>query len=124
MRASPGRASRATSSATTVLIGAILLLVGLSGCASSTVFEPNQNTLYLKAATYAVIVATECGTPIATVVTDITSRGWSYPLLNGTPLTIPTSGDYTVNDEIGSDLMLNEPACSMALRIALTPVHS
>jgi hypothetical protein len=52
----------------------------------------------------------------------IEGQGWSDPLLNGTPVIIPTSGDYTVVDPIGSDLMVNTSPCSLSLTVALTPM--
>jgi hypothetical protein len=48
-------------------------------------------------------------------------EGRADPLLNGVTLTLPTSGDYTVVDPIGSDLM-NNPPCELKLTVALTPM--
>jgi hypothetical protein len=120
------REGRVQRSARRAAVAGLLLTVAavMSGCSSSSVFEYNQTTHYLTAGRYAVSVADECGRAIPSVVTDITKDAWSYPLLNGTPLQIPTSGTYTVADEIGSDLMVNSPACSGSLRIVLTPAKS
>jgi hypothetical protein len=71
-----------------------------------------------------VLVADECGTPVVTVAGQITRNGWSFPLLSGTPLTIPTPGDYTVVDPIGWDLMgTPPPACSLTLKVSLAPMQ-
>jgi hypothetical protein len=108
--------------------GLLFGLVVLSACgspvgsSSSIDFGNTNNTRYLKAGRYAVAVATDCGVPLATVAGQIDGKGWSNALLNGTPLTIPTSGDYTVVNPIGSDLMGDPSPCSLALTVALTPM--
>jgi hypothetical protein len=108
--------------------GLLSVLVVLGACdspvksSSSVDFGNTHNTRYLKAGRYAVAVATECGVPWVTVAGQIEGKGWSNALLNGTPLTIPTSGDYTVVDSVGSDLMGDPSPCSLALTVALTPM--
>jgi hypothetical protein len=105
-------------------VGLLVLLIALAACGSSVDFESTHNSQYLKAGKYAVTVADECGSPVATVAGQITGNGWSYPLLSGTPLTIPTSGDYIVVDPIGWDLMgTPPPACSLNLKVSLEPMQ-
>jgi hypothetical protein len=104
--------------------GLLLLLFAMGGCDSSVGFDSSHNTQYLDAGKYAVTVADACGTPVATVAGQITGNGSSYPLLSGTPLTLPTSGDYTVVDPIGWDLMgTPPPTCSLTLKVSLTPIQ-
>jgi hypothetical protein len=104
--------------------GLLLLLVAISACGSSVGFDSTHSTQYLTAGKYAVTVADECGTPIANVAGQITGDGWSYPLLSGTPLTLPTSGNYTVVDPIGWDLMgTPPPTCALTLKVSLTPIQ-
>jgi hypothetical protein len=103
--------------------GLLLLLVAMGACDSSVGFDSSHNTQYLTAGKYAVTVADECGTPVVTVAGQITGNGSSFPLLSGTPLTLPTSGNYTVVDPIGWDLMgTPPPTCSQTLKVSLTPV--
>jgi hypothetical protein len=115
------------------LTGGLFILVGLLTACDSVAawhnvrngqveFTNGSNTQHLTAGKYAVAVSDGCGTPIQTVAGQITGQGWSDPLLAGTPLSIPTSGDYTVVDPIGSDLMVNTPQCRLALTIGLTPM--
>jgi hypothetical protein len=115
------------------LTGGLFVMLGLvSACdsvpASHNVrngqfeFTSASNTQHLTAGKYAVAVSDDCGTPVKTVAGQITGQGWSDPLLAGTPLTIPTSGDYTVVDPIASDLMVNTPQCRLALTVGLTPL--
>jgi hypothetical protein len=113
--------------------GGILVMLGLlTACDSAATwhnvhngqveFTNTGNTQYLTAGTYAVAVSDDCGTPVQTVAGQITGQGWSDRLLAGTPLSISISGDYTVADPIGSDLMVNTPRCRLALTVGLTPV--
>jgi hypothetical protein len=105
-------------------VGVVLLVVAaMTGGGSSVEFDNAHASQYLKAGKYAVAVADECGTTIVTVAGQITRNGWSYPLLSGTPLTIPYTGDYTVVDPVGWDLMGPPPTCSLALKVTLTPVQ-
>lgn len=115
------------------LTGGLFVMLGLlaacdSGAAWHNVrngqveFTNTNNTHYLKAGKYAVAVSDGCGVPIQTVAGQITGRGWSDPLLAGTPLSIPTSDNYTVVDPVGSDLMVNTAQCHLALTVGLTPV--
>jgi hypothetical protein len=98
----------------------------LSACGSpahsgtSVEFGNTHNTRYLTAGTYAVAVANDCGVVDATVAGNIEGEGWSEPLLNGGPVTLPTSDDYTVVDPIGSDLMVNTRPCTFSLTVLLT----
>ena len=85
-------------------------------------FTSTSNTHYLTAGKYAVAVSDGCGTPVQTVAGQITAGGWSDPLLAGTPVSIPTSDNYTVVDPIGSDLMVNTAQCHLVLTVGLTPV--
>jgi hypothetical protein len=107
----------------------LCVLIVLSACgspvgsSSSIDFGSTNSTHYLKAGTYAVAVATDCGVPFSIDAGRISGKGWSNDLLNGTPLTIPTSGNYTVVDPIGSDLMGKPSPCSLALTVALTPMR-
>jgi hypothetical protein len=108
----------------------ILLAAGLAGCASSTQstgsldFTAVGSTHFLTGGHYAVRVANECGTTVETVVGQIQGGGWSDPLLNGTPITVPLAGKYTVVDPIGNDLMGNTPPCELSLTVALTRLKS
>jgi hypothetical protein len=114
------------------LTGGLVMLVLLTACDSVAVshnvrngqieFTNTRSTQYLTAGRYAVAVSDDCGTPVQTVAGQITGQGWSDPLLAGTPLSIPSSGDYTVVDPIGSDLMVNTPQCRLALAVGLTPM--
>lgn len=105
--------------------GLLALIVAISACGSSVGFDNTHNTHYLKAGKYAVVVADECGTPVVTVAGQITGNGRSYPLLSGTPLTLPASGDYTVVDPIGWDLMgTPPPTCALTLKVSLTPAQN
>jgi hypothetical protein len=115
------------------ITGGLLVMLGLlTACDSvptwhdvrngQVEFTNSGNTQYLTAGKYAVAVSDDCGTPVQTVAGQITGHGWSDPLLAGTPLSIPISGDYTVVDPIGSDLMVNTPQCRLALTVGLTPV--
>lgn len=112
--------------ATNCMVGP-LLAVGLAACAPSSggavTFGTSQSTQYLNAGKYAVRVDTECGNPVETVAGQINGGGSSYPLLNGTPLTLPRSGPYSVVDPVENDLMGNIPACALALTVALTPLQ-
>ena len=95
----------------------------MGGCDTSVGFDSSHNMQYLPAGKYAVTVADECGTPVVTVAGQITGKGSSFPLLSGTSLTLPTSGNYTVVDPIGWDLMgTPPPTCSLTLKVSLTPV--
>src|ERR1017187_5737264 len=100
------------------IAGLLFVLVVLSSCGSSVDFDTAQSRQYLKAGRYAVAVHNGCGTTVETVVGQINGKGWSDPLLNGVTLTLPSSGDYTVVDPIGSDLM-NNPPCELKLTVAL-----
>jgi hypothetical protein len=104
---------------------AILLAAGLAACSPSQApgsvnFGASGATNYLKGGAYAVSVADDCGTTVMTVAAHIDGGGWTYPLLNGTPIAIPLSGMYTVVDPIGS--IGNTPSCELALTVALTPL--
>ena len=104
--------------------GLLALLVVMAACGSSVDFDGTHSTEYLTAGRYAVIVADECGTPVVTVAGQITGNGWSYPLLSGTPLTLPTSGHYTVIDPVAWDLVgTPPPTCALTLKVSLTPVQ-
>ena len=104
--------------------GLLILLTPMAACGSNVDFDSTHNTQYLKAEKYAVTVADECGTPVVTVAAQITGNGWSYPLLSGTHLTLPTSGEYTVDDLVGWDLMgTPPPACSLTLKVSLAPMQ-
>jgi hypothetical protein len=112
-----------------VLSGALVLVVaaGLSACSPSPAsnavnFGTSGATNYLAGGEYAVSVANECGATVKTVVAQIDRGDWTYPLLNGTPVSIPQSGSYKVLDPIGNDLMFDTPACELAITVALTPV--
>jgi hypothetical protein len=114
------------------LTGGLVMLVLLTACDSAAAwhnvrngqveFTNTRNTQYLTAGRYAVAVSDDCGTRVQTVAGQITGQGWSAPLLAGTPLSILTSGAYTVVDPIGSDLMVNTPQCRLALTVGLTPL--
>lgn len=106
----------------------LILAAGLAACspsptaAASVTFGTSHGTQFVKAGEYAVMVEDDCGTTVKTVVGQISGGGWSDPLLNGTPLAIPRSANYTVIDPIGDDLMFNVSPCSLALTVALTPL--
>jgi hypothetical protein len=108
-----------------LMVAALIVLpVTISGCGSSVDFDSTHSTQYLTAGKYAVTVADECGTPVETVAGQITGDGVSYGLLSGTPLILPTSGNYTVDDPIGWDLMgTPPPTCSLTLKVSLTPIQ-
>lgn len=107
---------------------ALVTVLMLAACGSpassgnSVVFVNTDSTRHLAAGKYAVAVANECGVVERTMAGHIERGGWSDPLLNGTPVTLPTTGDYTVVDPIASDLMLNTSPCSLSLTVALTPM--
>ena len=85
-------------------------------------FGTNRSTQYLEAGEYAVRVDDDCGNTVETVAGQIDGGGASDPLLNGTPLTLPLSGRYSVVDPVGNDLMGDIPSCALALTVALTPL--
>jgi|SRR5450631_58630 hypothetical protein len=124
MRVATGTRSQSGLPFNGMKVGVLLIvLAAMTGCGSSVEFDNAHESQHLKAGKYAVAVADECGTTIVTVAGEITRKGWSYPLLNGTPLTIPYTGDYTVVDPVGWDLMGPPPTCSLALKVTLTPVQ-
>ncbi len=102
---------------------AILLAVGLAACSPSAApgtvnFGASGASNYMKGGEYAVSVADECGSTVRTVAAHIDRGDWTYPLLSGTPIAIPLSGNYTVVDPIGN--IGNTPSCELALTVALT----
>ncbi len=100
-----------------------LMFLTMTACASSVDFDTPNNTRYLTSGTYSITVTNECGTPQGNVAGQITGNGWSYPLLSGTHLAIPASGDYTVFDPVGWDLMgTPPPACALEMKVSLTPI--
>ena len=104
--------------------GFLVALVALGGCGSSVQFDSAHGTQHLNAGRYAVAVVDDCGTPVLTVIGDIKGQGWTFPIIAGSPLTIPKPGDYTVLDPIGSDLMRDTPQCALELQVSLTPTKS
>jgi hypothetical protein len=105
----------------------LFLVIGLAACAPTSTpgavtFGTSNGTQFVKAGKYAVTVEDDCGTTVKTVVGQISGGAWSDPLLNGTPLAIPRSGNYTVTDPVGYDLMQNISPCSLEFTVALTPL--